>query len=523
MTDPLLTLTDRAASALQAAGVGEVIVDEDGLRAYRDPFPIAAPDRFRPAAAVKVTDITQVQAVLRLANEHRFAVWPISQGKNLGYGGPAPALSGTVVLDLSGMNRVLEVNDELAYAVVEPGVRFFDLADHLRAGGHALWPSVPGLGWGSVLGNALDRGVGGTGAYGNHADAACGIEVVLANGDVVRSGMGAMTSSTSWHLYKHGFGPSVDGLFSQSNLGVVTKMGVWLMPQPECFAICGIELEEEDQLEGFIDAIRPLLVRGLIDGKALLRNPVAVAAAAAPRSRWYAGDDAMPEEAIAAMAADLGVGWWSGRFALYGDEDVVRARLSVIERTLATVPGLSLSPRFYAGDTHPDDLAPGDGGMAGVPSMGSWQKTQWRGGDGGHLDFSPIAPLTGRDAAVQSRLVRRRAREFGFDPYCTLGANTRYMNHIMMILFDSADPDEVARARELFTVLVRDAAQLGYAEYRSHLSFMDLVAAQNDFNDHALLRLQETIKDAVDPAGILAPGKQGVWPAALRKSGNSAS
>ena len=54
------------------------------------------------------------------------------------------------------MNRVLEVNDELAYAVIEPGVRFFDLHDHLQAGGHKLWPSIPDLGWGSVVGNTLE-------------------------------------------------------------------------------------------------------------------------------------------------------------------------------------------------------------------------------------------------------------------------------------------------------------------------------------------------------------------------------
>jgi 4-cresol dehydrogenase (hydroxylating) flavoprotein subunit len=65
-------------------------------------------------------------------------------------------------------------------------------------------------------------------------------------------------------------------------------------------------------------------------------------------------------------------------------------------------------------------------------------------------------------------------------------------------------------------VLISDAHAAGYGQYRAHLAYMDLAAAQYDFNNGAQLRLAETIKDALDPAGILSPGKQGVWPAAWR-------
>ena len=68
--------------------------------------------------------------------------------------------------------------------------------------------------------------------YGDHFMMQCGMEVVLPNGDVMRTGMGAMSGSTTWQLFKYGYGPYVDGMFSQSNFGVVTKMGIWLMPEP---------------------------------------------------------------------------------------------------------------------------------------------------------------------------------------------------------------------------------------------------------------------------------------------------
>lgn len=59
-----------------------------------------------------------------------------------------------MVLSLHRMNRILEVNEKLAYIVVEPGVTFFDVFNHLAKNKLDLWVSVPALGWGSVLGNA---------------------------------------------------------------------------------------------------------------------------------------------------------------------------------------------------------------------------------------------------------------------------------------------------------------------------------------------------------------------------------
>ena len=80
-----------------------------------------------------------------------------------------------------------------------------------------------------------------------------------------------------------------------------------------------------------------------------------------------------------------------------------------------------------------------------------------------------------------------------------------------LILFDTKDEAQAQAAYDVAKRLVRDAAKLGYGEYRAHLGSMDLAADQYSFGDHAYLRFCETIKDAVDPHGILAPGKQGIW------------
>ena len=85
--------------------------------------------------------LEEVQAIVRLANEHRVPIWTTSQGRNNGYGGSSPRVQGSVVMNLRRMNRVLEINEELGYAVVEPGVSWFDLCEAVRRGR----PSADGL------------------------------------------------------------------------------------------------------------------------------------------------------------------------------------------------------------------------------------------------------------------------------------------------------------------------------------------------------------------------------------------
>ena len=79
------------------------------------------------------------------------------------------------------------------------------------------------------------------------------------------------------------------------------------------------------------------------------------------------------------------------------------------------------------------------------------------------------------------------------------------------------DAEANRKSREGYLRAVELAAERGFGQYRVHAAFMDRAAATYSWNDAALTRFHERLKDAVDPNGVLAAGRYGIWPKHLRK------
>ena len=479
---------------------------------YNDPYNPGDPLEFVSGGFVAPATVEEVQAVVKAANRLAVPLWPMSTGKNLAYGGAAPLVPGTVVLDLKRMNKILEVNEELAYAWVEPGVSFFDLYRHFQDNGYKLWMSVPGPGWGSIVGNGVERGIG-YGYFDDQFANSTGLEIVLPDGELMRAGMGAIGSGTAGALMRGGYGPWVDGLFTQSNYGVVTKMARYLLPEPETYMSCEVNCRFDDGLQSIVEVLRPFKLDETIRNPVVISNLELIASFLSVRSQWYEGEGPIPAEILASIQDELELGRWNASFALYGSEAKVNDSWSRIKRAVSHIEGIELHTRVY----HPGDeiVHPRDQSQAGIPSLNEFGLVNWMGA-GGHIDFSPVGPMTGGHARRINDLVRSRVHEFGFDHLCGFYCEPRAFRFVNTLIFRKNDPDQMARVRELFPVLINEAAALGYAEYRTHLAYMDTVAATYDFNDNAMLRFQETLKDAIDPNGVIAPGKSGIWPKRYR-------
>ena len=252
----------------------------------------------------------------------------------------------------------------------------------------------------------------------------------------------------------------------------------------------------------------------VIQNAATIRDLALVAAINSTRAQYHDGDGPLPDSANKKIMADHDIGMWNFYGALYGPPPITDAYWGVIKGAFSQVKGA----RFFFPEDRPklnDVLHHRGRTMAGIPTLTEFGFLNWVGG-GGHIDFSPISPTTGADAIKQYFMVKNRANEHGFDYMGVFIIGWREMHHVFTLVFDRTDQAVKKNAHELFSILVREAAEAGYGEYRTHLEFMDQIAQTYNWNDNALMRLNEKLKDALDPNGILAPGKQGIWPRALR-------
>ena len=528
-----------AAIAKFEAAIGQqwVFKSDEDVALYRDAY---SPERNEPterlaSAAVAPNAVEQVQQIVRIANEHKIPLYPISTGKNLGYGGSAPILSGSVVVDLKRMNRILSVDEGRCSCVVEPGVSYFDLYRHIQERNLKVWIDCPDPGWGSLVGNALDHGVGYTyGQYRDHFGSHCGMEVVLPSGELMRTGMAALANDDAWADYKYGFGPYVAGLFGQANFGIVTKMGFWLLPEPEAYRRGTVFVPKRRDIIPLVNHVNYLENLGLI-GMPGFRSPLGAARAREPELEALIAKPGGPTDAeLDRFAESKGLASWSVELQFYGPEKTIAGSWEYAkERIGASIPGA----RFEDGVAYRFPLTAEQQAEVhrthrlvdiGVPNMAIFSIAGGRteqnpdSADGGQFYFAPMIPRTGEAVLEAGRLLGQAYREAGlrYNEYFATPACWHYRAFIMItsLPVSRLDPEVNRRSRAAFEHIAQIAAEHGWGEYRSPPFGVDLVMGAYSFNNHALRRFCETLKDAVDPNGIMAAGRGGIWPKQLRET-----
>lgn len=515
-----------------ALGAGAVDADESTLLRYARS---TQPQGTKPCCVLRPATVDALRGLLRVAAAHRVPVYPISCGKNWGYGDACAPADGMAIVDLSGMNRILEVNAELGYAVIEPGVTQQQLCDHVGREAPEYWVDCTGAGPdASVLGNALERGFGHT-PYGDHVRCSCGMEVMLADGRLLQTGFGHYPGARAAHVYPYGVGPALDGLFTQSNLGIVTKLGVWLYPAPEAFRFFFIKVEREDALESLIDALRPLRMRGVLNSAVHIGNDLRIISSLR-RYPWTEakGVTPLPEALRAALSREAGVGAWNVSGTLAGTRGQVRAAARALRRAAGGLGRLvfvddrklawgkrvaGLLRKFGGGKVltrQLEALEPNYGLLKGIPTNEPLRGAQWRVRDDGAglvdpldthcglLWISPVLPVRGTDARDLLTVTAPHFAEHGFDLLVTFTLlNERSMVAILNVAFDQRRAEEGVAARACYDATMTALEQHGFVPYRLGPTGMAHWTRPEDPFWSAALQ----IKAALDPLGILAPGR----------------
>lgn len=216
---------------------------------YAYSYDLSFVSRKNPDYVVMPESVEQVQAVMKFANQEKIPVVPYTAGTNIG--GLCIPERGGILLDLKRMNKIIAIDAESHYAVIEPGVSHAQLATELYK--HNLrwsWPVGPPSA--SVSSNAISHGIGGlSGRYGLNSEEITSMEVVLPTGELVRVGSCAIQEN-AWHSCLPL--PRMDGLFTGwlGTSGVVTKIGVRVHPIPPVLKVFTVSADNIEDMSAYM-------------------------------------------------------------------------------------------------------------------------------------------------------------------------------------------------------------------------------------------------------------------------------
>lgn len=487
----------------------------------------------------------QIPALVRTARRWGIAVYPISRGRNWGYGSANPVVDDCVVMDLSDLDRISDFDPDLGVVTVEPGVtqetlrRFLDAND-----GDFLVPVTGGGPSCSVLGNALERGYGIT-PVADHFAAVTALEAVLPDGTLYRTPLSELGAAEVDRLYKWGVGPYIDGLFSQGNFGIVVRMTIALAPAPESLTAFFFGVRQDEDLEAVIPAVRRVLREmGATVPAINLLNRQRMLSMMAPFPEDEAEDGVIPPDVEERLAREHGLRAWNGVGALYTRRDMARPARRALRRLLKPVcdrlifvdaPRLrwarrisGLLPRGPATRIRSmsDALQSSLDIMNGRPSEVALPLAYWRSGvrpvagepmnparDGcGLIWYAPLVPMRPEAVRRHVRNVERICPQFGINPLITLTtANARCFDSTVPLLFDRSDPEAVQRANACYDALLAAGRADGFLPYRLNVDAMGLLSNA----DSVYASIATRLKESLDPDHVIAPGRYVPPPATL--------
>lgn len=487
-----------------------------------------------PLAVIFPETLEEVQSVVKLAQINNVPLYPISCGKNWGYGSASPSCANSVVVNLSRMNRIIEVNPELAYAVVEPGVTQQQLYDYLENNHIPLTFDVTGsTPHASLIGNLVERGSGPS-RYADHFLNSTAFEVVLGNAKILRTGFESIPGAKTASIFKYGIGPTLDGLFTQSNFGIVTQATIWLMPKPMNFSVLLASFNSDRALIEAAGQLRKLKLSGCLPSAVHIANDLRIGSVLQNFPFGQTLDNrCLNSTERTNLQKKWNISEWNLLASLDGTSKQVRANASAIkdalkgfckiqicsEKTLNIlnkyrVLGRILGQRDLATKLSVLRL------MKGVPSSSAVRGTYWRKrkipeneldpvrDKCGVIWCSPIVPLTSRDLSKFLTTTRQIFADHKIDQNLGVTLLTeRACCCTVGIVFDLEDPLESERANNCYHSLVKNLCELGYPPYRlsSNANTEIIYGKDNYFSD-----VCSAIKQVFDPHKIIAPGKYGI-------------
>lgn len=496
------------------------------------------------AGAFKVSDHKDIPKILQWAFEADASLQAISSGKNWGYGSALPT-SDTIpiyILDLSGLKSILKIDTDLGIVTLQAGVTQHDLSEFLRSNNYDFMVPVTGAGpHCSIVGNAIERGYGIT-PYTDHFGAVTQLKAYLPNGKHYSSSLDVLDHSEDKlvdHSFKWKLGPYLDGLFTQSNFGIVYEMTIRLAQRPKAFESFYIQFSHDSDLELALELTKKILhdYEGILGAINILdRRRILSMVAQNPNSKDLHQN--MSDDQISQLGRAYKIPAWLMVGSIYGTKAVVKAvrkdiknrvtkhchrilfsnglLLKFAEKMFKFLPARFLEkPRAQL-----EGMKEGIEIMLGIPNQVALPLAYWRnprinpnkkesvlnpGSDScGLMWYAPLVVSKSQNIRSFVNFVRQVCPKYNIEPLITL-TNLRHdlTDSTIPILFNANDPQAVQDAQACLDELVGSGLKHGYVPYRMNidqqLKLLDPEAP--------CWELAKSIKDIIDPKNILNPGR----------------
>ena len=473
-------------------------------------------------------NVKQVQSCLKIANKYKLPIYPISAGKNWGYqykiSHPLFAY-----INLSNMNRIIDFNEELGYVTIEPGVTYDQLYRFLQKRKSNLMLSTTGAtSQASLVAHAIERGIG-KGIYSNSFYYTCGFEIVLPNSQIINTGYAKYKNAQAFNVSQGGSGPLLEGLFTQSNMGIVTKLTLWLQKRPGEVILIYYYLKNDKKIPSFISNIQRLKKEGLLQGNTLFANVYRIVAELS-QYPWKETNMKTPLP-VSALQSIMKTWEWKGKW--YGDFMISSSDRNLLERQARivintirrSVDGLQIIDRtkaefisktkkiFTSKEGWTPDESYYKSVYLGHPTEKSLKMLYWRKRSPMPKILNPekdkcgimwvntelpFHPVNVKEVnSICTRIMKKRH----FEPNIIFNfISERALLAIISIVFDQEVGEEVGEAGLCKSELLKSLANLGYFPYRNGNS-NELFPFENNSNR----KLIKQIKNLIDPNNIISP------------------
>ncbi len=308
-------------------------------------------------------------------------------------------------------------------------------------------------------------------------------------------------------------------------------MGFWLMPEPEASLSGQIHVPHHDDVIPFVRILSSLMYSNIVDCNFTLQSPAFASPSNPDKEQLLGKSDGGTAPEWDRYAASQGLDhFWETELRFYGPPKIIAAKWAYVKERFAAIGGV----RFVDGETLHFPLTDeqiekrADVTFFGIPSLSVFSGMAGGGGltgepgalqTTGHLDASPLVPISGEALLKAQRAFNKVFQEAGLPRGLGFAMNYHWRTFIMFQgLQITNDKAHNAKVRAAYERCAQVAVENGWGFYRAHNAFHDKVMSLLSFNDHALPKLHETLKDALDPNGILSAGRYGIWPRHLRRS-----